>query len=125
MDGRELHDAATAAAHELPGMALEYPFGPEWDVFKVRGKVFLLQTTLRGSELVTVKAHPDDAVALRAEFPDISPGYHMNKRHWISLRPGPSLSEPLVREVVTESYLRVVETLPRAIRPVDPTLFGR
>lgn len=32
----------------------------------------------------------------------------MNKRHWISLTPGPSLNEDLVRELVTESYLLVL-----------------
>lgn len=46
----------------------------------------------------------------------------MNKRHWISLTPGPSLNEDLVRELVTESYLLVVEKLPRAQRPIDPSV---
>lgn len=45
----------------------------------------------------------------------------MNKRHWISLTPGPSLDEELVRELVTESYLLVVEKLPRSQRPIDPS----
>lgn len=46
----------------------------------------------------------------------------MNQRHWISLTPGPSLDEELVRELVTESYLLVVEKLPRAQRPIGPTV---
>ena len=124
MDARALTTAAAARADELPGAELENPFGPEWDVYKVRGRVFLL-LPLDGTGRVTLKSHPDDAVALRETFADIVPGYHMNKKHWITLNPGPSLEEGLVTELVTESYLLVVEKLPRAQRPVDPETFGR
>lgn len=124
MDAQDLISAASARAEELPGSARENPFGPEWDVYKVRGRVFLL-IPLDGTGRITLKSHPDDAVALRETFADIVPGYHMNKKHWITLTPGASLEEGLVTELVTESYLLVVEKLPRAQRPVDPQLFGR
>ncbi|MBT2475485.1 MmcQ/YjbR family DNA-binding protein [Microbacterium sp. ISL-103] len=115
---------ATARADELPGAERENPFGPEWDVYKVRGRVFLL-VPLDGTGRVTLKSHPEDSVALRETFADIVPGYHMNKKHWITLLPGRSLEDDLVTELVTESYRLVVEKLPRAQRPVDPQLFGR
>lgn len=122
MDAIALTSIAAARADELPGASRENPFGPEWDVYKVRGLVFLL-IPLDGTGRVTVKSHPDDAVALRETFADIMPGYHMNKKHWISLRPGPSLDPDLVAELVTESYRLVVEKIPRARRPVDPAAF--
>lgn len=124
MDAKHLISIASARADELPGSQRENPFGPEWDVYKVRGRVFLL-LPLDGTGRITLKSHPDDAVALREAFADIVPGYHMNKKHWITLNPGSSLEEGLVAELVTESYLLVVEKLPRAQRPVDPQLFGR
>ncbi|WP_447913296.1 MmcQ/YjbR family DNA-binding protein [Microbacterium phyllosphaerae] len=124
MDSTQLNAAATERAEELPGAERENPFGPEWDVYKVRGWVFLL-VPLDGTGRITLKSHPDDAVALRETFADIVPGYHMNKKHWITLMPGPSLEEDLVTELVTESYRLVVEKLPKAQRPVDPNLFGR
>ena len=49
----------------------------------------------------------------------------MNKRHWITVTPGPGLTPELVDELVTESYLLVVQGLPRRTRPVDPETFGR
>lgn len=122
MDGEALFEAAAARAGELPATSVGIPFGPNWDVWKVRGKVFMLQTEVTGVAMVTLKADPSDGFALREMYPDISPGYHMNKRHWISLTPGPSLDEELVRELVTESYLLVVEKLPRAQRPIGPTV---
>lgn len=70
--------------------------------------------------IVNLKADPEDVRALTEAYPSILPGYHMSKRHWITLRPGADLTAALVRELVTESYLLVVTTLPRARRPVDP-----
>ena len=123
MDGAQLQGIARARADELPGSELGHPFGAEWDVWKGRGKVFMLQTAVTGDPILTVKAHPADAQSLREAHECITAGYHMNKRHWITLRPG-DLDAQLVEDVVTESYLLVVEGLPRRLRPVDPATFG-
>lgn len=120
-----LQDWATQRALELPGAAEEWPFGPEHLVVKVRGKMFLLVSARDDSPFVTVKARPADGTVLQEAFAEITPGYHMNKRHWISLRAGGALTEELVRDLVTESYLLVVEGLPRAERPVNPDTFGQ
>ena len=125
MDGDALHERAHVRAEELPGSGVEHPFGEGWDVYKVRSKVFMLLTEITGDKIVILKASPSDSRALRASFEDITPGYHMNKQHWITLSPGGSLDPGLVDELVTESYLLVVGNLPKAKRPVDPDTFGR
>lgn len=125
MKGADLHRCAAERAEELPGAQLGHPFGPEYDVYKVRGKVFLLATNLRGDNIVTLKARPADSQVLQRAYPDITPGYHMNKRHWITVRPGGELDSAMLTDLVTESYLLVVENLPRAERPVNPETFGR
>ena len=125
MQDDTLQQYARSRVEELPGAGLGHPFGPEWEVFKVRGKVFMLVTEVTGEPIVIVKADPEDSRALREEHENITPGYHMNKQHWITLRPGGSIQKPLVDELVTESYLLVVENLPHAKRPVDPKTFGR
>jgi predicted DNA-binding protein (MmcQ/YjbR family) len=124
MEGDTLQQQARTRAEDLPGAELTYPFGPDWEVFKVRDKVFMLHTAVSGKPIVIVKADPEEAKALRAEYSDITPGYHMNKRHWVTLNPGGDLQESLVDDLVTDSYLLVVEKLPRAKRPVDPATFG-
>ena len=124
MQGDTLQQHARNRAEDLPGAELEYPFGPDWEVFKVRGKVFMLITDVTGEPIVIVKADPEDGRFLREQHTDITPGYHMNKRHWITLHPGGDLDEVVVDDLVTESYLLVVENLPRARRPVDPETFG-
>lgn len=122
MDGNALQKIAHDRARELPAVGMEMPFGPGAEVAKVLGKMFLLLTEVKEDPVVVLKAEPRDAEALRSTHPEITPGYHMNKRHWITLNPG-SLEEEFVRELVTDSYLLVVETLPRARRPVDPASF--
>lgn len=123
MHGDTLQKRASARAEELPGAELTHPFGAEWDVFKVRDKVFMLQTAVTGEPIVVLKADPTDAKALREQHDDITPGYHMNKRHWITLHPDGTLDATHVDELVTESYLLVVAGLPKARQPVDPASF--
>ncbi|GAA2509534.1 MAG: MmcQ/YjbR family DNA-binding protein [Kocuria sp.] len=122
--GDTVQQWACERADELPGTGLEHPFGPAWDVFKVCGKVFMLLTELGGEPLLTLKASPQDARALREQYAAVTPGYHMNKKHWITLRSSAELDRELVQELVTESYLLVLEALPRHRRPVDPATFG-
>ena len=112
-------------ARELPASTLEFPFGPDFDVFKVRGKMFMFHAVVNGERQVILKALPSDSMALRDAHADITPGYHMNKRHWISLHPGGTLTADMVSELVTESYRLVVSGLPRAQQPVEPHAFGR
>jgi len=123
MDGPTLQKIARARAEELPAAAMTRPFGPDYEVAKVVGKMFLLLTDAPGEPIVVLKAEPRDSEALREAHADITPGYHMNKRHWITLEPGGDLDEQFVRELVTDSYLLVVDGLPRARRPVDPDAF--
>lgn len=114
---------ARSAALELPGTQLTHPFGPAWDVWKIQGKVFALLTEEAGKPMAIVKSDPLIGESLRLEFPLITPGYHMNKKHWITLVDG--LPPEVIRELVTESYRLVVAKLPRRLRPIAPETFGR
>ncbi|EYT58004.1 hypothetical protein H483_0114920 [Dietzia sp. UCD-THP] len=125
MNGRELQKCAALRARELPATTLEFPFGPDVDVYKVRGTMFMFLTVVDDEPLVVLKAFPPDGLALREAHPDITPGYHMDKKHWISLHPGGGLGPDMIEELVTESYRLVVAGLPREQRPVEPHAFGR
>jgi predicted DNA-binding protein (MmcQ/YjbR family) len=123
MDGSSLQKTAADRADQLPGARLEHPFGPGWEVFKVRGKVFMLITEAPGRPVVILKADPGEALALREQNSEVTPGYHMNKKHWITLEGGEGVDEALVEELVTDSYLLVVSHLSHAEQPVDPLTY--
>lgn len=125
MRGDELQERAATPTDELPGSELTHPFGEDWDVWKVRGKVFMLQTGLTGEPIVILKAAPADGEALRQAHADITRGNHMNKKHWIAAHPDGSLDAELLDDLATESYLLVVEGLPKRAQPVDPQTRGQ
>lgn len=118
MNGSTLQRIAMEAAEQLPAVTCTFPFGPEHDVFKVGGRVFLLATSLPGRQIVTMKCEPPYSVVLRQEFATITPGYHMNKKHWISIAAGPGITGDLVEELVLNAYLLVAESLPKARQPL-------
>lgn len=125
MDAQELQKIADDCTVDLPGSELEHRLDPEWDLYKVRGKVFMLMTDMPGRPVVILKADPDNAAALREQHADITPGYHMNKRHWITVEGGGTIDEKLVKELVTDSYRLVVGGLPKSEQPLDPRTSGR
>lgn len=80
---------------------------PEWDVFalSVEGKNFGLLGSNSGEPILTLKGDPLENEALRQEFPEVIPGYHMNKRHWNSIRLERSrLPLDHIAELVEASY---------------------
>jgi predicted DNA-binding protein (MmcQ/YjbR family) len=121
MDGVQVHEIAMGTAAGLPAVTHEHPFGPDWDVFKVVGKVFLLATEVPGEPVVTLKCEPEHSRALQQQYGEIVPGYHMNKRHWLTIRAGNEITQDLVEELVRNSYELVVEALPRTKRPISAT----
>ena len=107
-------DEAMDACAALPAVELTYPFGETTPVYKVVGRMFAALGT-EGRLRITLKADPEDARALVHTFDEVSPGYHMNKKHWISVDL-PTRQAPL-RELIRDSYDLVVLKLPRAERP--------
>ncbi|WP_438306245.1 MmcQ/YjbR family DNA-binding protein [Streptomyces sp. HUAS TT11] len=120
MDGQELQKIADGFTADLPGTDHEHRSDPSWDLYKVGGKVYMLMTDMPGRPVVILKADPDDAAALREQYTGITPGYHMNKTHWITVDGADTIDEKLVKELVTDSYRLVVAGLPKSKQPINP-----
>ena len=88
----------------LSGSEEPFPFGPETSVFKVGGKMFALAQLQRQPLKVSVKCEPELGEQLRGTYDEIEPGYHLNKRHWLTITCGGSAPDELVRELVAGSY---------------------
>lgn len=99
----------------LKGATEGFPFDEETLVFKVGGKMFAL-TSLGGLLSVNLKCDPEKAIELRENFPQVVPGYHMNKRHWNTINIDDSIPDTLIQEWIDDSYWLVVASLPRKVR---------
>ena len=99
----------------LPQSEETTPFDETTLVYKVAGKMFLLADMTDG-RAVNVKCDPDHAIALRERYAEVTPGWHMNKRHWNTVRTDGDLPAGLIREWIRDSYLLVVKSLPKTIR---------
>jgi predicted DNA-binding protein (MmcQ/YjbR family) len=97
------------------GVEESFPFGEHTLVFKVGGKVFLLAGLTEGDQF-NVKCDPDLAVELRERHEEVQPGYHMNKRHWNTVRLDGALKAKEIREMIDQSYEIVVAGLPKKVR---------
>ena len=111
MDRASLHASAHRIALSYPFTEHCWPFGPEYDVFKVGGRIFMLTMTLRGRALVNLKADPQKSLLNREIYRSIEPGYHMNKKHWISIFAGEDITDALLVDLINDSRDLVIDTL--------------
>lgn len=111
MDIVELRDFCLS----LPHTEETTPFDETTLVYKVGGKMFaLMDVDNRG--WINLKCDPERAIALREQYSDVIPGWHMNKKHWNTVRTDHDLPSELIRQWITDSYKLVVSSLPRKVR---------
>ena len=108
-------DLPDVIAHFLskPGTEETTPFGPDVLVYKVGGKMFALTAPDDFPASINLKCDPDRAIELRDTWKAITPGYHMNKKHWNTLVLDGSVPTSLIRELIDHSYELVVKSLPK------------
>ena len=94
----------------------EFPFDESTLVFKVCGKMFAL-TGLDDPEFkVNLKCDPERAIELRERYSSIIAGFHMNKRHWNTVKMDGPIPDPFLMELIDHSYDMVVKGLPKRLR---------
>lgn len=89
-----------------------FPFDESTLVFKVFDKMFVL-TDVEGDLSINLKCDPEKAIELREKYPAVQPGYHMNKKYWITVMIDGSVSDLLLREWIDHSYDEVVKKIPK------------
>jgi predicted DNA-binding protein (MmcQ/YjbR family) len=94
------------------GVTEEFPFGSETMVFKVMGKMFAL-TNVESFASINLKVDPETGVELREKYPSVLPGYHMNKKHWITVLMDGSIPDKILCQWTDNSYQLVVASLPK------------
>ena len=89
------------------------PFGPDVLVFKVSDKMFALAALDEMPTTVNLKCDPDLALELRDRYEQVTPGYHMNKKHWNSVGIESGIPDAKLRKMIDHSYDLVTKGLPK------------
>ncbi len=87
------------------------PFGLDVLVFKAFGKMFLLLPLNTEDVRFNVKCDPELAIELRAQYPCVLPGYHMNKKLWNTIVVDGSIPDVILRECDLSHELIRLSTL--------------
>ena len=94
------------------GAEENFPFDEEILVFSVKGKMFCL-TNINQYERINLKCDPDEAIELREQYAEVTAGWHMNKKHWNSVRIDGKIPNKLLKTWIVNSYDLVVKGLPK------------
>ena len=100
----------------LPLVEEKFPFDQTTLVFYIAGKMFCL-TDIDEFDSVNVKCDPDKAIELRATYEALNPGYHMNKKHWNTVKTNLDVKDTQIKDWIKDSYNLVILTLPKSKRP--------
>ncbi len=82
---------------------------------KVGGKMFAL-ADVDNFTSINLKCDPGKAIELREQYAGISPGYHMNKKHWITVNVNEDVPDTLLQELISASYTLVYDSLPKKLK---------
>ncbi|MGE5432173.1 MAG: MmcQ/YjbR family DNA-binding protein [Syntrophomonadaceae bacterium] len=93
------------------GVIEDYPFNEETLVFKVINKIFALTPLEKIPLSVNLKCDPERAIELRERYESVLPGYHMNKKNWITVIMDNTIPDKVFKELVDHSYDLVVQGL--------------
>ncbi len=92
------------------GVTEEFPFDNNTLVFKVMDKMFAL-TDLEMFTSINLKVNPEEGAELRETYGAVLAGYHMNKKHWITVLMDDTVPDKLIQSWIDKSYDLVVAKL--------------
>lgn len=78
-------------------------------VFQVCDKWFCF-VNIDAFDFCDLKCVPEQITELQERYEGIRPGYHMNKKHWISVYFHQDVPDSLIKKLVLQSYNLVVSS---------------
>jgi cytoplasmic protein len=102
----------------LPETEEAMPYGEDWVVFRVGGKIFLHIWLEAPIPTIAVKLLLERGEELREEYNAFSPAYHLNKKHWNDIFIEGAFPNEKIENWIKESYDLVKRKLPKSIEMV-------
>lgn len=105
----------------LPLATEDMPFGEDCLVIRLCGKIFACIGLTRPDYFV-LKCDPDYAIDLQDRYPEITPAWHWNKKHWIQLQLRGSLQDSIITSLIHHSYAQVAAKLGKKVKEAHPEI---
>ncbi|WP_042349219.1 MmcQ/YjbR family DNA-binding protein [Bacillus massiliigorillae] len=104
--------------HPYKGAICEWKAEWEADRFLVADKMFgMLGHNKEGDEIITIKCLPEKNEEYQNMYSSITPGYYMNKTHWISIKLEHSdVPKEFILACLKDSYDLVYKALPKKVK---------
>lgn len=113
MNVEEFRDYCLKKRHVEEAM----PFDDTTLVFKLHNKIFaLISLKAERSNSCNLKCDPERAISLRRKFPCVLPGYHMNKKHWNTIKFNEEVNDQKIFELVDHSYELVFKSFSKKVQ---------
>jgi predicted DNA-binding protein (MmcQ/YjbR family) len=97
------------------GATEELPFDENTLVFKVMEKMFSLCNMME-FEFCNLKCDPEKAMELRERFREVTPAWHMSKKHWNSVHFHGKLNDKQIQDWITDSYHLVIGKMSKKLK---------
>lgn len=88
----------------MPNARLDYPFGEDVAVYKIKDKMFALIPEGRDPVRISLKCDPQLAQVLREKYETVLEGYHLNKKHWNTVILSGQLPWEEIQGLILHSY---------------------
>lgn len=88
----------------MPNAKLDYPFGENTAVYKVKDKMFAIVQQNKEPLQISLKCDPVLAIHLREKYESVMPGYHLNKKHWNTIVLSGQMNWEEIKDLIRHSY---------------------
>ena len=93
------------------GVTKDMPFDFDTLCFRVIKKIFVLMAWQDDPIVISLKCDPAEAIILRQTYPGITPGYHLNKKHWNTVVIDDRIPDIEIKRMIDNSYELVLKGL--------------
>ena len=103
----------------LAEKGVEEDYKKEWDAVRylIRGKMFALIGNYKdGRPILSLKHTPEYGIEIQERYPEIIPGYYLNKTHWSSIFIDGHVPESIIKEMISQSYNLVFKSLSKSVQ---------
>lgn len=96
----------------MPSVTKDLQADWNWIRYQIGGKMFAAVCLNQENKpyYITLKLEPSEGDFLRSQYPDIIPGYYMNKIHWNSVKPDGEVPDELLKDMLERSYKLVLKS---------------